>query len=412
MAAFVDLFAGGGGASHGITKALGKEPCLAINHNPIALDMHEANHPATQHLIEDITQVAPTSVLKGRDIAGLWLSPSCTDHTNAGGKKPLRDSVRGLPWMGHTWAKARRPAVIYLENVVEMMDWGPLRADGRPDPERKGEHWRRFLDGMKDLGYEVEHRILQAHRYGVPTIRERLFMVMRSDGHKIVWPQATHGEGLKPYRSAFEIIDWGNPVRSIFDRKRPLAESTEERIAHGVIKHVLNAEQPFLCDGGIEGAPDGTVRAAFIAKHFTGNRGISLRQPLGTVTTKDHHSLVEVKLRKGESTEGRRCAAFIMKYYRDGGQWQSMRDPLHTIRTKSHLALVCVQLEGYEIVDIGMRMLAPNELFAAQGFDADYNYQVGASGRKFTQAEQIFCCGNSVPPSMAELLVSHNKPVI
>lgn len=97
MASFVDLFAGGGGASHGITKALGKEPCLAINHNPVALDMHEANHPGTQHLIEDITQVAPTSVLKGRDIAGLWLSPSCTDHTNAGGKKPLRDSVRGLP---------------------------------------------------------------------------------------------------------------------------------------------------------------------------------------------------------------------------------------------------------------------------------------------------------------------------
>lgn len=408
----IDEFAGGGGASTGYSQATGRSPDIAINHNATALDMHKANHPDTHHIEADVRDVDLRKAAKGRDVASLWMSPSCTDHSLAGGSKPLQEAVRNLPWQTMTWMDAVRPGVIYFENVVDVMKWGPLLANGRPDKEREGETWNQFLEAIDARNYKAEFKVLRAHDFGIGTIRERLFGVMRCDGVPIKWPEPTHGEGLLPVRSSWEVIDWDTPVRSIFGRKRPLVDGTMRRIAEGVIRQVVESDNPYICPANFEGDAGKDICAAFICKHFTGHRGTPMSKPLGAITTRDHHSLIQVKLRKGVSMEGESCAAFIMKYYRDGGQWHSLHEPLHTITTKSRLALVCVKLQGYEIVDIGMRMLIPKELYAAHDFPEHYNYTVGASGRRFTQEEQIFCCGNSVPPELARVVVANNLPVM
>src|SRR3954467_10676179 len=87
----VDNFAGGGGASQGIEKALGRPIDYAINHDREAIAMHEANHPSTKHLTEDVWKVYPMALLQGRRVSLAWFSPDCTFHSKARGGKPFRD---------------------------------------------------------------------------------------------------------------------------------------------------------------------------------------------------------------------------------------------------------------------------------------------------------------------------------
>lgn len=84
----IDLFAGGGGASLGIEAALGRPVDYAINHDPTALAVHQANHPETIHLTTDIWKVKPRDVVRGRRVAVLWASPDCKHHSRAKGGKP------------------------------------------------------------------------------------------------------------------------------------------------------------------------------------------------------------------------------------------------------------------------------------------------------------------------------------
>ena len=180
--------------------------------------------------------------------------------------------------------------------------------------------------------------------------------------------------------------------------------------------------------GGVKHA----LVSAFMAKHYGGNyegAGIDLRDPTSTVTTVDHHGLVAsnlVKLR-GECTGSAtgepvptvtaggthigEVRAFLVKYYSEGGQDQDCRDPMHTIPTKDRLGLVTVAGEEYQIADIGMRMLEPHELYAAQGFPASYVIApIMANGKRLPKYAQVRMCGNSVSPPMAAALVRANVP--
>ncbi|ENZ79602.1 DNA cytosine methyltransferase [Ralstonia pickettii] len=179
--------------------------------------------------------------------------------------------------------------------------------------------------------------------------------------------------------------------------------------------------------GGVKHALVG----AFLAKHYGGNYdgpGVSLADPASTVTTTDHHALVSshmVKLR-GECTgsataepvptisaQGMHIGevrAFLVKYYSEGGQDQDCRDPMHTIPTKDRLGLVTVAGEQYQIADIGMRMLEPHELYAAQGFPSSYVIAPVINGRRLPKHAQVRMCGNSVSPPMAAALVRANVP--
>ncbi len=84
----IDNFAGGGGASTGIEMALNRPVSIAINHDREAIKMHEANHPHTRQLCEDVFEVDPVEVCKGRRVDLAWFSPDCTHHSKAKGGKP------------------------------------------------------------------------------------------------------------------------------------------------------------------------------------------------------------------------------------------------------------------------------------------------------------------------------------
>lgn len=285
----VDIFAGGGGASTGIEMGLGRPVHIAINHNPAAISMHEANHPGCLHLETNVWDVDPVEVLRGKTIAWFHASPDCTHHSQAAGGQPRKKEIRDLSWVVLKWGGKGKPLVISLENVKQIRQWGPLIAKrckhtGRalttdmvpcpetgkmvhrvadpgevvprhkqylvPDPKRKGQTWKKFIKALESLGYVVEYKLIKACDYGTPTIRERLYLVARRDGQPIKWEKPSHAKHpdkhQKPYRTAAECIDWSITSQSIFERKRPLAEASKRRIAKGIMREVVGREEPFI----------------------------------------------------------------------------------------------------------------------------------------------------------------------
>lgn len=431
----VDLFASGGGASTGIEQATGRYVDIAVNHDPQAVAMHETNHPQTRHFCEDVFEVDPVAVTKGKPVGLLWASPDCKHFSKAKGGKPVSKKIRSLAWVVVKWARLVRPRVICLENVEEFQTWGPLTGD-LPDPARKGETFRRWVAELEKLGYVVQYKELRACDYGAPTIRKRLFLVARCDGLPIVFPQPTHGKGLKPYKTAAEIIDWSIPCPSIFGRAKPLSDNTLRRIANGVVRFVINAQKPFIVKdcaklliqmgyGDNEGRrvldlnkPLGTVTSggnkfalvsAFLAKHYSGVVGTCVSNPVGTITTVDHHSLVTVGMTGVPTDRTEEVRAFLINYY-GTGMSSAVNEPLNTCTGHVHSGLVAVRIGGkeYAIADIGLRMLQPHELYAAQGFPSGYVFDQSGSGEPLSKEAQIRMCGNSVCPPVAAALVKAN----
>ena len=398
MELIVDNFAGGGGASTGIELATGRSVDIAINHDPAAIAMHRANHPSSKHYCENVWDVDPVEACAGRPVGLAWFSPDCKHFSKAKGGKPVEKAIRGLAWVAIRWAKLVRPRVIILENVEEFTTWGPLIGN-RPDPMRKGQTFRRFVHALKRYGYRVEWNELRACDYGAPTIRKRFFLIARCDGLPIVWPEPTHGDPstlfvasgiLHPWRTAAEIIDWTIPCPSIYDRKKPLCENTMRRIARGLRKFVLEHPQPYIVDDHI---------APFLIQYHTEQSGKEVRgqavdKPLMTADSSNRYGLV---------------TALLIKYYGQG-EGQSLREPLHTITVKDRFGLVIVRGEPYQIIDIGLRMLTPRELFRAQGFPEDYIIDRDADGKHYPKSAQVARCGNAVPPPFAEALVRANLP--
>jgi DNA (cytosine-5)-methyltransferase 1 len=401
---------------------------------------------------------------------------------------------------------------------------------------------------------------------------------------------------LKPWRTAADCIDWSIQAPSIFERKRALADATNRRIAKGIQRYVLEAAEPFIVSlthqGGdrvepigepfktITGAnrgekalavptliqtgygerpgqaprvpgldkPLGTVVggqkhalvSAFLAKHYTGVVGSDMADPVATVTSVDHNSLVTatmvtidnqsspsgqssiesplkttvtenrhalvtanlIHMGHGEGADGTKrfshgirdvelplntitaqgaaagmvtshmlklrgdnvgsatgepvhtisaqgthhaeVRAFLIKYY-GTDQDPQLQEPLHTVTTKDRFGAVTVhaaplnltpqqlanahqvalfmRANGYDygdlvlvtiggveyvIVDIGLRMLAPRELYRAQGFPESYRIDFGADGRPLTKTAQVRMCGNSVCPPLARAIVAAN----
>lgn len=136
--------------------------------------------------------------------------------------------------------------------------------------------------------------------------------------------------------------------------------------------------------------------------------GTDAREPLRTVAAgAGHHALIEYSL-SPEAEEGAlRVAAFLIRYYGQGGQHGELTKPLHTLTTKERIALVTVTIKGvpYVIVDIGLRMLTPAELFKAQGFPTNYIFTHGHDGNPISKTVQVRLVGNSVsPPPYSALL--------
>ncbi|WP_186080676.1 DNA cytosine methyltransferase [Burkholderia gladioli] len=282
----VDNFAGGGGASTGLERAFGRPVDVAINHDAEALAMHAANHPYTAHYCESVFDVDPVAITGNQPVGLVWLSPDCKHFSKAKGGKPVSKKIRGLAWIALRWAATVKPRVIMLENVEEFVTWGPLGADGRPCPKRRGRTFRSFVNALQRQGYTVDHRELRACDFGAPTIRKRFFLVARRDGLPIVWPTPTHGDPkgaavragkLAPWRTAADCIDWSIPCPSIFERERPLKDATMRRIARGIMKFVVNSADPFIVS---------------YYSDETRFRGAPIDEPLGTTTTANRFAVV------------------------------------------------------------------------------------------------------------------------
>ncbi len=304
----VDEFACGGGMSEAIEQAIGRHVDIAVNHDHDACSMHEANHPQTLHYPRDVFSVCPRQVTRGRPVGLLHMSPDCTHHSQARGGQPRSKELRGLAWIGVRWAGQVQPRIITLENVKQILQWGPLiakrdKATGRvvrldgtvaepgvrvpvgqqhlvPDPKKQGSSWLRFVAALRAAGYDVEWKVLCAADYGTPTTRTRLFMVARCDGAPIVWPEPTHfknpAKGQQKWRAAAECIDWSIQGKSIFDRAKPLADATLRRVAHGMKRYVLDSANPFIVSASND--------AAFVTKFNTGAVGVAIDEPMPTVT--------------------------------------------------------------------------------------------------------------------------------
>lgn len=208
--------------------------------------------------------------------------------------------------------------------------------------------------------------------------------------------------------------------------------------------------------------------SAFLAKHYTGVVGSDMADPLATVTSVDHHSLVTanlihmghgegkcgtkrfshgirdvaeplntitaqgaaagivtsnlIKLRgtnvgsatdepvhtiSAQGTHHAEVRAFLVKYY-GTDQDPQLGEPLHTVTTKDRFGLVTVKGQQYQIVDIGLRMLTPRELYRAQGFPEDYLIDIEHNGKPLTKTAQVRMCGNSVCPPMSRAIVGEN----
>jgi DNA (cytosine-5)-methyltransferase 1 len=100
--------------------------------------------------------------------------------------------------------------------------------------------------------------------------------------------------------------------------------------------------------------------------------------------------------------------AFLVKYYGNEVDGVPVDEPMHTIPTHDRFGLVTVKGQQYQIVDIGLRMLTPRELYRAQGFPESYQIERGGDGRILTKTAQVRMCGNSVCPPMAKAYVEAN----
>jgi len=153
-----------------------------------------------------------------------------------------------------------------------------------PSKKDTGRNWKHFVQALRDLGYKVEWRVIRNADLGAHSTRTRLYMVARCDGLPIVWPEKTHARkpvgNLKPWRPAADCIDWSIPGTSIFGRKKPLAEATMRRIAHGMKKFVLDSDNPYI----VAGAARTMIQMGYGERDGQAPRALDLGMPLGVVT--------------------------------------------------------------------------------------------------------------------------------
>lgn len=319
-----DLFAGGGGTSTGMFMVPGTNVVWALNHDPIAIKTHAANHPETKHYQADIrTQ----NVKELEQVDVLWASLECTNHSKAKGGKDKNEGSFTLGWELERYVIHCDPTYLIIENVPEFIRWGELK-DGKRVKGKEGLEYLRWIKAIKDLGYvNYEKRFLNAADFGCPTRRIRYFGIFSKAGFSIVWPKPTHAEkensfGIPKWKACKDYIELSNEGNSIFGRRlnenvakqkrAPLSVNTLRRIAGGIKKF----------------APE----VYFIMAYYgNGINCQSINKPLNTIPTKDRQVLVKI-----EKTQ------FIQDYCHQD-RYDSPENPMSTLLTWQTKQLITVE---------------------------------------------------------------------
>ncbi len=337
-----DHFCGAGGSSSGAAMVPGVEVTEAANHWQLAVDTHNTNHPNTNHICADLSQIHPA--LFRRTNLG-WFSPSCTKHSIAQGKKRadaqpdlfgevLPDAAaersRATMWDVVRFSEYHLYEAVIVENVVDVYHWPPFRS---------------WLLAMESLGYLHETVWLNSMHAqlggpGAPQSRDRIYIVFWRKGNRrpalerVTRPHAECPECgpvramqswknpdrpqwgryrsqyiyrcpnvkcrnriVEPIaRPAAEIIDWALPATRLGDRAKPLADKTMARIRAGIDRYW----GPFITEHTHEyrvrdiAQPLQTIRAS--GNHFglaipvegrEGKTAVPVDQPLRTMTTRN-----------------------------------------------------------------------------------------------------------------------------
>ena len=361
----IDLFCGAGGLSEGVEEArLDGNKCAkvvcCVNHDKNAIFSHDANIPDALHFIEDIRtlELSPISTIVERirqlypnAMIMLHASLECTNFSKAKGGQPRDADSRTLAEHLFRYIDVIDPDYIQIENVEEFMSWGDMDEKGKPISMNKGRLYQKWVRNVKKYGYNFEHRILNAADFGAYTTRKRFFAIFAKKSLPIVFPEPTHCKGgrqdmfskLEKWKTVKEVLDFSDEGESIFCRKKPLAEKTLERIYAGLIKFVAGGKDAFIVKynsmnrNGKYQAPSidepcpvvatqsrlALAQVNFLSKQFSGHpesKNISVEEPAGTITCKDHH-------------------AFVSAYYGNGHN-HSVELPAPTVTTKDRLALI------------------------------------------------------------------------
>lgn len=341
----VDLFCGAGGTTTGFEMAGGIAKVIAcVNHDHTAILSHWANHPDVRHFEEDIRELDLTELIRVVNQQRssypnaklvLWASLECTNHSKAKGglardadSRTLANSLHKQwdPFLndyvqGDSYIQLLNPDYIQIENVVEFLDWGPIRPKYRngkpvmiknkhgeivqgyePVPELKGVDFKRWCQEVEELGYTGSWNQMNSADFGAYTSRNRLFGIFCAEGLEEAWPQHTHHKsgknGLKKWMAVKEKLDLSDEGYSIFNRKnnrdipkrqrKDLVDNTLWRIYNGCIKHVA---------GG---------KSAFMVKYHGGKNGLDrssrLDRPLNVIDTQNRHAFVSVYHGNGDNT--------------------------------------------------------------------------------------------------------------
>lgn len=363
---YIDLFCGAGGVTTGI-HGTDARVIACVNHDPLAIESHETNHPDVLHFTEDIRTLDLTTLSKlvksKREVEpdcviSLWASLECTNFSKAKGGQPRDADSRTLAHDLFRYVEELCPEIIWIENVVEFMSWGPLDEHGKPVSRRNGSDYLKWCNKVQNHGYNFDFKILNAADFGAYTSRIRYFAQFAKQGIPIVWPEPTHAKnpksgmftGLKKWKPVKDVLDFSDEGSSIFGRKKNLSEKTLERIYAGLVKYIAGGDTTFLTKYNGNNQHTGinqgksindpspvvttqgrlaVVNVHFISKYFSGRpdgKNQSLDVPAGSITTSDHHSLIR--------------ADFISKYYSNGDNTSSIDEPAPTVVAQDRLAIV------------------------------------------------------------------------
>src|SRR5690606_16531328 len=182
---------------------------------------HTRNHPHTRHYNADIKRLDLEVLARNHTAAyAAWWRSECTHLSSAQRGHPPDPDSRLHNFELPRYARALKPRYVFIENVPDILTWGPLK-DGRVDPDRKGELHRLWIKSMERLGYRYDYRILNSADYGAHTSRPRYYDVFALEGLPIRWPAPTHRDprapaslynaAPEPWRTARPLPDPSDP---------------------------------------------------------------------------------------------------------------------------------------------------------------------------------------------------------
>lgn len=334
------------------------------------------------------------------------------------------------PYVGaYTQIDFSRPCPSIFDTAQEIKEKYGIRAVRPLAPKTMG----RIARGLKKFVLDnPEPFIIQCNHGGKRRpndIREPMPTITGKHGYGIVEPTLTPYMGTNTTnhpggncKDLIHTITTGNQQCLI----TPTLIQYHSETAKGEVRG-QTIEDPIMT---VDGSNRYGLVTSFLHKYYDGGykgAGESVENPLPTVTAWDHNSVVTANLiQMNNHCDGRdiidplptitagdghfgEVRAFLIKYYGNGSA-EDVTEPLDTITSRDRFGLVTIQGVDYQIVDIGLRMLEPRELYGCQGFPDDYIIDHDFEGHTYPRSEQVRRCGNSVCPPLPAAMVRSNLP--